>query len=391
MRIALITTSFLPHVGGAEFVVHHLARNWSRQGHEVCVFNAVTAEATHADGEYVVRKFKVLRGGYRFGHHRFPFASYGARQMARLLVDYRPDFISAHFGYPVALWLSRVRPVPRFLITCHGPALNESPSGPRRRFGIDRQIAEALNASAGAVALSSQVRGTLEGMGVVPGKIIDIPNGVETERFGRPVDFDLRGRFGMARDARVILSVGRESWAKDYETGIRAFVRAARGDPGVHYLILGKGVRKWERLKAELTGAANVVLCEGLHGDELIGAYQQADIFFLPSIKETFPLVVVEAMAAGLPEVVTDVSGSQDAIKDQENGLVVPPGNLEAAATALRRLLDDEGLGKRLGAANRARAARYDWGRISRMYLEHLPDERPPAPERVDAHARAAR
>jgi glycosyltransferase involved in cell wall biosynthesis len=268
--------------------------------------------------------------------------------------------------------------------------LNDSPSGPRRRFGIDRHIAQALNASAGAVALSSHVRRTMEGMGVAPGKIIDIPNGVESARFRLPVSFDLRSRFGIPKGSRVVLSVGRESWAKDYEMGIRAFVRAAGGDPDVYYLILGKGVRKWEHLKAELPEAAHVILCEGLHGDELVGAYQQADVFFLPSVKETFPLVVVEAMAAGLPEVVTDVSGSQDAIKDQENGLVVPPGDVEAAASALRKLLDDQSLGKRLGAANRERAALYDWGRISRMYLDRVPDVLPTAGDRMSAHTRRA-
>ena len=70
MKIALITTSFLPAIGGAEFVVHHLAQQWSLQGHNVCVFNSLTDEIYHPDANYSVKKYRLIRGGKRFGFHR---------------------------------------------------------------------------------------------------------------------------------------------------------------------------------------------------------------------------------------------------------------------------------------------------------------------------------
>lgn len=373
MRIALITTSFLPRIGGAEFVVHHLAQQWCRQGHDVCVINNTTAEVTQPDALYSVQYYSTLRGWTRFGAHRWLYMWHGGRQLGQAIDAYRPDAISAHFGYPTAMWLARILPVPRFLITCHGPALNVTPRGPRQRFGIGDLVADSLNASVGSVAISSHARQVMESIGVRPDKIVDIPNGVDLERFKKPSGtFNLRNRFGLPDESLVILSVGRELWAKAYDKGIAAFAHVARQSKHVHYVVLGRGTSKWCPLAAELGIKGRVTFCEGLYGDELVGAYRQADIFFLPSIKELCPLVVPEAMAAGLPEVVTDVSGSQDMVHDGVNGFVVEPGSVEAMAAALERLILDEALRRRMGQAGLAESTRYGWDRISREYLEHM-------------------
>jgi glycosyltransferase involved in cell wall biosynthesis len=76
-------------------------------------------------------------------------------------------------------------------------------------------------------------------------------------------------------------------------------------------------------------------------------------------------------MAAGLPAVVTDVSGSQDVIVSEQNGFVVPPGDVEQMAVAIQRLVDDRALRKRFGEVNREKSELYRWDRISRLYLEH--------------------
>ena len=133
----------------------------------------------------------------------------------------------------------------------------------------------------------------------------------------------------------------------------------------------GRGSGKWQPLVSELGLRERVVLSEGLHGDALVAAYQQADIFFSPSIWELMPLVVLEAMVAGLPLVVTNVSGSQDLVQSGENGMLVEPGAAEEMAGAIRQLAGDKDLRQRLGTVNRRRSDNYSWDRISRMYLEH--------------------
>ncbi|MCP4592738.1 MAG: glycosyltransferase family 4 protein [bacterium] len=372
MRIALVTASFLPKVGGAEFVVHHLAQQWCEMGHDVRILNYAASEPSHPEARYSVRRYSVLRGASRFGAHRFPFRWHVARQLRRLLEEYQPEFISVHFGYPTAVWLSGVKPLPRYLVTCHGPALNETPQGPRQRFGIDRLVAGVLSASAGAVALSSDGRRIMERIGVNPGKILDIPNGVDLARFQTPVtDFDLRAHFGLPADARIVLTVGRITWAKAHDAGIKAFAKVHAKLPETHYIMLGKGVSKWQPLATDLGVASNVVFCNGLYDSELVGAYQQADIFFLPSVKELCPMVVPEAMGAGLPAVVTNISGSQDMVQTGDNGFVVEPGDVDAMAEALQDLLEDDALRTRMAQASSIKAQNYAWERVGRLYLEH--------------------
>jgi glycosyltransferase involved in cell wall biosynthesis len=288
-----------------------------------------------------------------------------------LIKEYNPDFISAHFGYPVGVWLSSLKPVPKFLITCHGPALNETARGPRARYGIDGLLADSMNKSAGAVAISADARRIMEKIGVKSSKILDIRNGVDCKKFRKAVGFDLRAKFGIPEDALVILSVGRGILVKAYDDGIKAFANVAHKMPKIYYIILGAGTDMWLPLAEQLGLKKRVIFCQGLYGDDLIGAYQQSDIFFLPSIKELGPLVVMEAMAAGLPEVVTNISGSQDMIHKGVNGIVVEPGAIDEMAEALNRLATNEALRQRFGQANLEKSKYYDWNVISREYLKH--------------------
>ena len=368
MKIALVTNSFLPHIGGAEYVIHHLARTWGLAGHEVTVITVAPGAEPEQGIPYSVKTFRLLRGSSRLGYHRFPFLRLAVRSLSGLLESYRPDFISAHFGYPVGLWLSRFSPIPRFIITCHGDEIN--PEGkPRGKYHIDGILAESLNRASSVVAISTHSRKLMEGMGVHPDKIHLIPNGIDRERFRKPIEFDLRGRFSIPKDAPVLLSVGHERQAKSFDKGIEAFALLLKDFPDARYILLGMGNERWIPLVKRLNIERNVTI-SSLYGDELTGAYQQSDLFFSSSIYEGCPLVVLEAMAAGLPAVVTNISGSQDMIETGKNGIVVEPDSTDEMAKALISLLRDRSLRERFGLANVERSNSYDWSNIGKMYLE---------------------
>ena len=370
MKIALVTTQFLPFVGGAEMVVHHLACQWQLQGHEVCVMNHTSNEVTHPGALYSVWKYSLLRGSTRFGDHRFPFQWYVVHNLKRLLKEFNPDLISAHYGYPTGVWLSKIYPITKFIVTCHGAELNEM-DRPRKVFKIDKLLADSLNKSSGVIAISTYARKVMEEMGVEPSRIFHIPNGIDRKRFQKSVNFDFRGRFKIPKEATVILSVGRDNWKKAIDAGIKAFAKLHAKIPDAYYVLLGHGIDRWLPLARELGVSKNVIFSQ-LFGDELTGAYQQSDIFFSSSVYELCPVVVLEAMAAGLPTVVTNVSGSQDIIKTGDNGIVVEPGNPDEMADALYELAVDKPLQKRFGSGNLKKSQFYDWENISRMYLEHV-------------------
>ncbi len=372
MKIALVSTTFLPAIGGAEFVIHNLARHWVFQGHKVCVINIISDKQTHPEDGYDVQKYTILRGSSRFlGPHQIPFRLDAIRKIGRLLKEYNPDFVSAHMAYPVAIWLSKMKPVPKFIITCHGADLTKLEHGFRNRYKIDALLSKGLNKSLRAIAISSYARKLMEEMGVEPAKIVDIPNGVDVERFQKKVNLDLRLKLGIPQDAVVILSVGRENPAKDFSTGIKAFAKFHARVPNSYYVIVGKGTCRWLFLADELGVGGGVIFVQGLFDDELVAAYQQADIFFSCSIRELCPLVVLEGMASGLPVVVTDVSGSQDMIQTGINGIVVEPGDFDGMAEALNKLSADKSLRNSFGLENFNKSKNYSWENISRRYLEY--------------------
>ena len=370
MRIALITISFFPKVGGAEFVVHNLAIAWSRQGHDVCVFNPLSESDPGEELGYAVRKFRIPFSYFKLPPHLLPFRLYAGRSIKRLLDEFKPDFISAHMGYPLGVWLGKLEPRPEFLMTCHGRELTNFSWGYRQMYKIDKVLAQTLNESAGAIAISSQARQLMEEMGVKSERILDIPNGVDLQRFRKKVNFDFRGQMGIPEGAPVVLSVGREHPQKAYDDGIKAFARIARKRPDVFYVLLGRGTSKWKPLVEELRLQGQVMLHEGLSGDELVGAYQQADLFFSPSVWELMPLVVLEALACGLPMVVTNVSGSRDLIEPDQNGLLVAPRQLDAMAVALDVLIRDKSLRTKMRDANMKKSEDFSWDRISKRYID---------------------
>jgi glycosyltransferase involved in cell wall biosynthesis len=159
----------------------------------------------------------------------------------------------------------------------------------------------------------------------------------------------------------VVSLVSRMLWDK----GIGEFVEAARmlraqgvaarfwlvgaSDPQNPASIDDDQLRRWrEEGPVEWLG----------HRDDIAAILAQSQIACLPSYREGLPKSLLEAMAAGLPIVSTDAPGCREAVRDGQNGLLVPPRDSAALAAALRRLIEDPGLRDRLGAAGRQRAER---------------------------------
>lgn len=125
-------------------------------------------------------------------------------------------------------------------------------------------------------------------------------------------------------------------------------------------------------LARELRLGDRVALLEHVPFDRLVEEYRNAELFCLPSLQEGFGIVFVEAMAAGLPIVACRAAAVPEVVPDGECGMLVPPRDEPALALALERLLGDEGERKRLGAAGRQRAARYDAPLVARQFLEAI-------------------
>ena len=98
--------------------------------------------------------------------------------------------------------------------------------------------------------------------------------------------------------------------------------------------------------------------------------YRAADIFVLPSLIETLGIVILEAMAAGLAVVATDVPGCRDVVRDGRNGLLVPPRDSKALAGAVKKLVDDSALRKKLTTSAAESSCERSWGKVAESYAD---------------------
>jgi glycosyltransferase involved in cell wall biosynthesis len=99
--------------------------------------------------------------------------------------------------------------------------------------------------------------------------------------------------------------------------------------------------------------------------------YAEHDVFLFPSLVEGLPLVLLEAMATGMPVITTNTCGMADVVEDEFNGLLIPPANAEAMEEAILRVAHSVELRKKLGEAGRETMKRYTWERAARQ-LEAL-------------------
>ncbi len=189
------------------------------------------------------------------------------------------------------------------------------------------------------------------------------------------VDVEAAPRAGLAGDPPRIISVGRMKAPKDPLTLIGAL---AHLEPGTFRAMLVGDGPDWSVVAAAVrrAGLDSVVDLVGERLD-VPALLAQADVFVLASLSEGLPMSLLEAMAAGLPVVASAVGGVPEAVIDGETGLLVAPGDAATMAQALRTLLGDPDLRRRLGAAGHERAlAMFDLPRFrdahARLYRDEL-------------------
>ncbi len=236
----------------------------------------------------------------------------------------------------------------------------ESP-GRRLRRWIVRVRADRL------VAVNRDIASALLELGIPPRRVALIPNGIDLATGGPAVD-----PAGLRRDllgqgaAGVVLYVGRLVEEKGLDRLLEAW--AALADRDRHRLVLvGDGpLREGLEARARALGIEAAVRFAG-HQREVAAFYAAADVFVLPSLTEGLSNALLEAMVAGLPVVVSDITGNRQ-IVDEASGFLVDWGRPRACAALLARLLAEPELRRRAGAAARERVRAFAMPEIAERY-----------------------
>jgi glycosyltransferase involved in cell wall biosynthesis len=277
------------------------------------------------------------------------------------LRELRPDVLHVHLtgyrGGRIPLLAAKFAGVPATVCTAH--------LAPQKRQGLiarlERSAMHLLVDRWIAVSAICRERQILY-LGQSASETSAIPNAVELDRY-RPrsteVRRSVRTQIGIPERARVIGCVARLSQQKGLQYLVAALPQILSNVPDAHVLLVGEGP-----LRQDLEEhARRLRVTERLH----FAGYQQdvprylgaMNVFALPSLFEGMPLVLLEAMAAGLPVAATRVDGTPEVIEHEANGLLVPPGDAHALASALCRLFQDRVLARRLAAAGRETAQRF--------------------------------
>jgi phosphatidyl-myo-inositol alpha-mannosyltransferase len=198
-----------------------------------------------------------------------------------------------------------------------------------------------------------------------------VPNGCDVESFAtaEPAD-DLP-------PGRRLLWVGRLDPQKGFRVAVRAFAELAPELEDLALVVAGEGRdrRAIDELPPEVR--ARVVMLGAVPHQRLPRYHAAATVFVAPAVgQESFGMVLVEAMAAGLPVVATDIAGYREVVRNDVEGLLVPPGQARALASGIRRILTEPALADRLGRRGREAAERYRWpvvvGQVEDAYRDAL-------------------
>ncbi len=292
--------------------------------------------------------------------------------VARLLRRERCTVLHAHDFKTDVLgpFLARAVPGLRLLATAHGWS---RPMGAAHRLYnfLDRR---ALRRYPAVLAVSGDTAARLRGFGVRAERLVVVPNAIDVEVW-RPPESPAAPLPGFAPGRRVVGTVGRLSIDKDVDGLLAAFARLAPEFADVDLAVLGDGPER-ERLAALAASLGLTARVRFLgHVGDARAAYAAMEVFVLSSRTEGLPNTLLEAMAMGRPVAASAVGGVPEVVRDGTDGILVPAGDVDALAAALRRLLTDPAGAEAMGRRARERVvARFAFAdrvrRMEEIYLE---------------------
>lgn len=356
----VITELFLPTKGGTAVWFDEVYRRLG--GKEIAIVTAAVDGAAEHDADHpnTIHRLELRRIPWLRPESLAMYLKLLAKALALVL---RQRFDAVHAGRVlpeglVALLVARLARRP-CVIYVHGEELTGWGRG--NKYRVMRWV---LGHASRLIANSEFTRQTLVGMGVTPTKVEVIYPGVDTARFQPGLEIgDLRDRIGIPSNARLVISVGRLSRRKGFDTVIRCLPGLLEAGVDVHYAIIGVGedASYLDSVAFECGVAERVHRLGHVSPDELPRWYNACDVFALVNREvngdtEGFGMVFIEAAACGKPALAGLAGGTGSAVLDGETGVRVDGDSLSEVQRALFRLLTDEALRDRLGGAGQVRA-----------------------------------
>ena len=355
MKIGLVSPYVYPLPGGVTQHVRYLYENLRLRGHTVRILTSSHGLQRTSEGD-VIRLGKGFSMPANGSVGTVTVSPRFVSQVRDLLE--REQFDVLHFHEPFVPFLSLV-------------ILRESRSvnigtfhayggwSPAYEFG-SRAMKSYAQRLHGRIAVSAAARHFIDRF--FPGDYKVIPNGVDVDRFRRAVPLS-RWQDG----TQNVLFVGRFEPRKGVLDLLKAHRILRREGSDARLLLVGGGPQEREARRYIATRRLGGVEFLGrVSDDEKAQLFRTADVYCSPATgRESFGIVLLEAMASGAPIVASDIHGYKGVVRRDREALLVPPRQPKAIASSIARLLDEPDTAAAMSAAGIARAAEFSWPRVT--------------------------
>lgn len=336
-------------IGGAQSALLRLLKHLDRQRFEpqvACYYNGdgVVARQIRANGIPVIDL--GMSGKYRIdAFWRF----------YRLLRTQRPTILHT--------WMFHANISGRLIGKLAGVPLIISSERTMGQEGIFRRWVDrsTVGLTNSVVCVSQSVsRFAQDTIGLPVSKLTVIPNGIDLDQYDQLLSQgEARGKFNLPKEALIVGAIGRPRPVKGYLYLVEAFARLADTYPAACLVFIGNGPDRPNLIdKVRSLGLEDRVIFLDDQTD-IPGLLPAIDILAVPSLYEGMPNVVIEAMAAGVPVVATNVGGTQEVIINGETGILVPPQDANALSEGISSLLQKPDLRRQIGLSGQQRAYKF--------------------------------
>ncbi len=374
LKICIVSAAYRPYPSGVSEHTHHLALALKELGQDVSILTTNFPKFRHLM-QHSPEEIPVYRLGrailvpLNYSYATLPVGFKLPSQVANFLYSHNFDIVHCHglFWPEISYWALRYSRTTN-LITFLTAGFKIRTRG-RHLFRL--LFHHQLKKIHGRIAISNRAKAAIHPY--LPGEYRIIPSGVNLRLFHPGYD-----SLPETKTVRpTILFVGRLDKRKGLELLIKALPLIQKDIPDIQLIVVGKGpMEKRCRSGVKKAGLQKVVQFAGaVKPDDLPRYYCSSNVFCAPTLGgETQGVVLLEAMACGTPVVASNIPGYDETVQDGKDGLLFPPGDIEALARSILRILNDKKLRTQIVEKGYKKVKDYAWPVIARKTLAYYQD-----------------
>lgn len=356
MRIAFLTTLFMPSFGGAEIFLHHLAKDLTQRGHHAVVL----APRSRKHGQAFVMTYPHLR-------------TLRARSKRFMVANALPFLVAAHWKHrfdlvhcqgeyhetAAAYAFHQLTGVP-YVCRPIGGGFTNAENHPK----VQQRLSRSLSKVSLMFAQGDFLRQRITSYGIDDQKIVTINNGVRSEEIRRG-----KAMAPVVNEPYLFFAGGLKP-VKGYDLALRAFSRIASAYPDLKLVMMGinQKMDHFRQMVSELEIEGRVLYLHWCDRATVASLFSHASIYLCPFHRSPFSNANLEAMAAGIPIIATAVDGNIEQIEDGVQGFLIPPNDVDALAQKIDMILSDPDLRHQLGRNALSRSHFFGWQRMVDRY-----------------------